>query len=211
MYLSLADSTLLPVIELAKGALEWKLPSMQECGVPLAIASDSEKVIVAYDSNKIAIFDSINMKLHEWTRRNLDKMPHNFLYRYNRIVGLTIVSDSKVVLYTNYTFAVLDINAPLPKEVDVIQNHPSKSIKERHLTAIGWFDNLKLSQQKYLGREPQTAEPGQSTKNLAINNKYKGVLAMEWDNGNLLVVENTWQKAVSQFQAGALITKKFKK
>jgi hypothetical protein len=34
---------------------------------------------------------------------------------------------------------------------------------------------------------------------------------MEWDNGNLLVVENTWQKAVSQFQAGALITKKFKK
>ena len=131
LYLALADSTLLPVIDLTKSILEWKLPSMQACGVPLAITSDSDKVLLAYDSNKIAVFDTINMRLHDWTKKHFDKMPENFLDRYNRIIGMTMISDSKVMLYTNYTYSVLDLNAPVPKEVDLIPNHPSKTLDGR--------------------------------------------------------------------------------
>jgi transketolase len=60
-----------------------------EFGLPLAIHSDMDKLIMAYDSNKIAVFDTINKRLHPWTLQNMDKMPENFLRRYNRIVGIT--------------------------------------------------------------------------------------------------------------------------
>lgn len=214
MFLALADSSLLPVVDLTRGALDWKLPAMQACGTPLAITSDADKAIVAYDTNKLAVFDTINMRLHEWTKQHIDRMPENFLDRYNRIIGLTILNETKTLVFTNYTFCVLDLAASVPKEVDLIQNHPAKTLEGRQVTATGWFDNLKLSQQKYLKRpsQPEHSEvTGRASGNLAISNKYKGILAMQWDNSSntMIVVENNWQKAVSQFAAGAFVTKKF--
>jgi hypothetical protein len=203
MFIALADSSLIVVVDLTRATLEWKLPSMQGCGIPLAITSDADKAIVAYDSNKLVIFDTINMKLHDWTKSNLDKMPQNFLNRYNRIIGLTMLTDSKVIAFSNYTYAILDLDAPVPREVEIVQNHPGKTIEGRQTNAQGWFDNLKLSQQKYLTTQQQvTTEPTEqqtSSKNLSISNRYKGILAMEWDKdaARVTIVENTWQKAVS--------------
>lgn len=89
--------------------LFWNLPCMQECGVPLAMTSDEDKLIVAYDSNKMAVFDLLNKCLHEWTVANIEKLPSNFLTRYNRIVGVVAVSKSRFMFYTNYTYFVLDL------------------------------------------------------------------------------------------------------
>lgn len=155
MVLSLADSQHLLLVDLVKASLEWNLPFMQECGIPLSVTSDFDKVVVAYDSNKIAVFDSLNLKLHAWTKENLNKMPKNFLDRYNRIVGLVPVSDSKFVIWTNYTYCLLDLNASVPSEVEIVQNHPGKSIEGKQFNAQGWFDNLKLSQAKYLHNTEQ--------------------------------------------------------
>lgn len=141
-------------------------------------------------------------------------MPANFLNRYNRMVGCVSVSDSKFVLYTNYTYCVLDLNLPVPTEVEIVQNHPGKCIEGKQFNAQGWFDNLKLSQAKYLTAAAPTEDKHEpSATNLAISNKLKGILLMDWDSANsqLTVVENSWQKSVQQFNSGAFITKKFKK
>ena len=82
---------------------------MQECGLPLAMNSDEDKLVVAYDSNKMAVFDLLNKCLHEWTVSNIDRLPSNFLSRYNRIVGVVPVSKSRFMFYTNYTYFVLDL------------------------------------------------------------------------------------------------------
>jgi hypothetical protein len=86
------------------------------------------------------------------------------------------------VLYTNYTYCVLDLNAAVPTEVEIVQNHPGKSIEGKVFNAQGWFDNLKLSQAKYLSKSlPEPVSADQGSKNLAISNKLKGVLLMDWD------------------------------
>ena len=123
---------------------------MQDCGTPICVTSDLEKLLVAYDSNKVAVFDLLNYRLHEWTKQNLDRMPANFLNRYNRMVGCVAVSENKFVLYTNYTYCVLDLTLPVPTEVEIVQNHPGKCIEGKQFNAHGWHDNLKLSQAKYL-------------------------------------------------------------
>lgn len=76
-----------------------------------------DKLIVAYDTNKVVVFDTTNRKLHQWTLDNLSKLPQNWLTRYNRILGIVQLSTHKFVLWTNYTYAVLDLQLDLPTEV----------------------------------------------------------------------------------------------
>ena len=51
-------------------------------------ASDMDRLIVGYDSNHVAIFDLLNRQIDPWTQRNLDKLPQNFLNRYNKLAGI---------------------------------------------------------------------------------------------------------------------------
>ena len=62
LLLVLADPSLLPVVEFSskQPKVEWTLPYMQDCGTPLCVTSDLDKLLVAYDSNKIAVFNLLN-------------------------------------------------------------------------------------------------------------------------------------------------------
>jgi hypothetical protein len=91
-----------------------------DLGSPLSILSDMDKILIAYDSNKILILDSINCKLHPWSLKNMHRMPVNFLKRYNRIVGITQLGLNKFALWTNYTYSVLDLEVEIPEEVQVV-------------------------------------------------------------------------------------------
>lgn len=136
----------------SKNKLIWNLPRLEK-DVPLCAHSDQDKLVVCYDSNKVQVFDLLNKKIHDWSKRNMDKFPQNFLNRFNRFVGITAVSTTKYILYTNYTYIVLDLTQDVPSgEVSIIQNHPGKSVEEKSLSAKTWFDNLKISQAKYLGK-----------------------------------------------------------
>ena len=112
------NSKLTAIFDLAKDSLYWQLPDLSlDLGLPLSILSDMDKILMAYDSNKILILDSINRKLHPWSLKNMHKIPLNFLKRYNRIVGITQLALNKFVLWTNYTYSVLDLEVEMPDEV----------------------------------------------------------------------------------------------
>ena len=124
----------------------------------------------------------------------MNRLPRNFLNRYNKYAGVIQLSDLKYLLYTTYTFCVLDLSAEVPESVEMVQNHPTRTTEGKHLVAETWFDNLKLSQAKYLTAndrgETQAAGSGQA--NLAINNRFKGILQMEYVAGEkkLRVIEH---------------------
>ena len=59
-----------------------------DMGRPLAVTSDTDKLVVAYDSNKRLVLDTINRKLHQWSIDNMNKIPENYLRRYNRVLGI---------------------------------------------------------------------------------------------------------------------------
>lgn len=104
-----------------------------------------DKLVLTYDSNKILVLDTINRKLHPWSLKNLQKIPKNFLRRYNRLVGITQLDLNKFVLWTNYTYSVLDLEVELPDEVQITHDHPNKTLQNRQLDAQSWFETLKLS------------------------------------------------------------------
>lgn len=60
LVLALADPRYQPVIDLAKSKIEWSLPHMKDCGTPLCMSSDIDKLLIAYDSNKLVLFDMCN-------------------------------------------------------------------------------------------------------------------------------------------------------
>jgi hypothetical protein len=109
-----------------------------------------DKLLVVYDTNQIVVFDTINRKLHEWSIENMNKLPANYLRRYNRVIGVVQLSSTKFILWTNYTYAVLDLKLELPAESQILDDHPNNSLQAKHLEADGWFDMLKLTQSKYL-------------------------------------------------------------
>ena len=125
--------------------LVWVVPTLQDT-LPLCAHSDQDKLILAYDSNKLLVLDLLNKRIHDWSKRNsADRLPANFLNRYNRIVGITQITPGKYILYTHYTYIVLDLTQDVPHEVEISQNHPGKNVEERSIQAKSWFDNLKLS------------------------------------------------------------------
>jgi len=72
-----------------QGQLYWQLPiTTKDLGHPVAMKSDMDKLLICYDTNKIVVYDTLNLKLHQWSVDNLHKLPSNFLNRYNRILGI---------------------------------------------------------------------------------------------------------------------------
>ena len=136
LALSFINTKLFYIVDLAQtDKIDWCLPVLQDLGVPLAITGDIDKLVVAYDTNKIAIFDLLNKQLHPWTVKNIKGFPRNFLNRYNRFVGATQINENKFLIYTNYTYCVLDLLAEMPEEVEMVQNHPTRSVDGKQLHA----------------------------------------------------------------------------
>ena len=74
LTLALIHSKLFFVVDLNhKDKIEWSLPILAGTGVPLTMTSDMDKLIVAYDSNKVGVFDLVNKQLHSWTVKNITK------------------------------------------------------------------------------------------------------------------------------------------
>lgn len=141
--------------DLTKNELYWQIPKTPS-EIPLCATSspDGEKLLIAYSSNKIRIFDIMNKCLHPWSRKNDELFPHNFLIRYNRLIGATSLSNTKFLFYSNYTYSILDLTKDLPvnpPEVKIIQDHPGKQIDSNS----NWMECLKKSQSKYLESMPE--------------------------------------------------------
>jgi len=126
LVLSFADKKFFCVLDLAAAqsnaaeVLYWRLPSLTKLGMPLVFASDMDKLLVGYDSNHIALFDLLNRQVHPWTTENTNSLPRNFLNRYNKFAGALQITDSKYLLYTSYTFCVLDLNSQVPNSVESV-------------------------------------------------------------------------------------------
>lgn len=131
----------------------WALPNMSKSmGIPLCVTSDMDKIVFVHDSNKISILDVVNRRLHPWMKQQANRFPANWLNRYNRLVGINQLTQNKFLVWSHYTYAVLDMNLPLPEnEVMIIQDHPRKTFEGKHQESeTQWADMIKLVQEKYM-------------------------------------------------------------
>jgi len=59
LIISFLKLSLFVAIDIKSKTMYWSLPSIEKA-VPLCCHSDLEKLVVAYDSNKIVVFDLLN-------------------------------------------------------------------------------------------------------------------------------------------------------
>jgi hypothetical protein len=86
---------------------------IEKDSVALCAISDADKIVIAFDrENRVTVYDTTNRRIHEWSRKN-QVMPDNYGNRFNRISGIVKISDTKYILYTNYTYIVLDLTQDL--------------------------------------------------------------------------------------------------
>ena len=88
----------------------------------MTVCPEAEKIVVAYDSNKIQVLDINNRCLHQWTHKNDNHFPKNFLSRFNRLIGVTALSANKFLFFSNYTYTILDVCINLPEDKEAAVN-----------------------------------------------------------------------------------------
>ena len=104
--------------------LDWrkKIVVMQIPLVMNAVGFSTFKLIgkdlvVVYENNKIAVFDTKKKCVNAWTIKNFNKFPQNFLNNYNKFIGIVQGSKSKIILYTHFSFSVVDFSVEAPSKI----------------------------------------------------------------------------------------------
>jgi len=197
--------------------MQWKIPYT---GIPTCLKSfEDSKAIIIGDNNEIFIYDLAHKILDRWTKQQGRNLPINYLDRFNRIYDVVKINTHKFVLYTHYTFIVLDTEAKMPKYSRCVTskayaiNSSEEDVKEV------WAKLTNAHQAKFI--RPMLGEAnlykdeieevkGANSDNMVIYNKYSVILAMRYDEnaGRLFVVESPWSKMLKAFP-GTLKTHKY--
>mmetsp|Transcript_4020 Transcript_4020/g.6030 ORF Transcript_4020/g.6030 Transcript_4020/m.6030 type:complete len:273 (-) Transcript_4020:224-1042(-) len=123
--------------------LAWKLLRPEgSSSLPLvfAICPESERLVVGYDDNRLVVLNLLDFGLHEWSKVNHDRIPKNFLRRYNRFTGALSLSKDKFLIYTNYTYFILDTGSDLPEDPNWEVTIETDANYGKTDGASNWFD-----------------------------------------------------------------------
>jgi len=194
-----------------------------------SFSSSGEELVVAYAFNNMVVcYDVVGRYLHQWSQMNKqDAFPKAFTKRYNRIVGIVEAQEGKFIVYTHYTWFLLDLSINIPDEAIVDSGHAKHSFKKKDKALDAnatWFNCLRSSQHKYIktmlhGHQlhkfndqmiEKSGEEGAG--NLELHKNDEPILHMhvsEDDAQDLFVIENPWKNAVEQFPGVAQIRSKF--
>eukprot|EP01022_Parablepharisma_sp_SALTPOND_P024943 TRINITY_DN562_c0_g1_i6.p1 TRINITY_DN562_c0_g1~~TRINITY_DN562_c0_g1_i6.p1 ORF type:complete len:538 (-),score=34.43 TRINITY_DN562_c0_g1_i6:5528-7141(-) len=192
--------------------IAWKVPYT---GIPTCLKCfDDSRAIVVGDKNEVLIYDLAHKALDPWTRHQGKNLPANYLDRFNRIYDIVQINSHKFILYTHYTFIVLDTEAPVPKYSRCVTNKSYVFNKSEEDLKEAWAKLVSAHQGKVIKtalgeelverktRENEIEESkGSGNDNMAIYNKYSVILAMKYDENEkrLFVVESPWSKILKTF------------
>lgn len=215
-YAICANKDYIAYCKYEKAQIEWFDLNTQESFKPVSLGTkdiyitmskmlSGNRLLVCYDSNKFLIHDMDSKTLSKYSKQNLKSFPVNFLNNYNRIYGVVELSDTKLLLYTHFSYILVDLEAKIPEYSKLIKNHPSKT----DTRVMSWNENLAHHHKKYMDLVTNTAQgkstdpaetPGDAiTDNFKIDNKFKGILYMEQlQDGTMVVVENLWKNLVNK-------------
>lgn len=189
----------------------------------------SDEVVMISDDNKLFVVNLRLNNFNQWTinRIEMNDYPLNYLSWFNKIFGIVIVDNSKLVLYTDYNYIIVDFNKEIPKECVIekqrmekyINSEWDKLIKEYHQCLFEneykSIRNKSLIAHELFGKET-AAENGSRRKEAMIQNdnfkivsRYNSIMLMErLPNKQLLVIENDWNRIIKSFP-GSVIKKKY--
>lgn len=184
------------------------------------------KISADFDGEYNKLVD-INFSFDNWTTKNLNNFPENYLKWYNKFFGIAIDNNNnnntpKVLLYTDYNYINISLDKNIPKaskiqRINAEKNRNSdwtKKIKDYHSQIFELYykknsdKNLDLKEtENYEDLADEDLED-----NFKIVSRFSSILYMEFlknyeNEGKslLIVVENDWNKITKQFRDTVLV------
>jgi hypothetical protein len=170
-----------------KNILCFSLPANARAITALGIVNNS--VFFATDDNRFTGFNYKNFELEGFTSRFSNQIPKNYLNDVNRIIGILPFDRHKVLLYTHYSFTVVDLRKKPPKKCEILTK---ERFPEHKHTWAGILSLHSLhSENVRLGEQVDS-----DLDNFAINKRFGPVLAFQRNGESFVVAELDWEKAL---------------
>lgn len=195
---SLAFSTLnknLIFVNLKNKNVEYSLPHPDEYLTQLKFLNN-ETLITVGEDNKFFLVDIKNKKFTQWTNKNINNFPKNYLRWYNKIMGVTCNQNEKksdsFLLYTDYNYIKIDLSKEIPQSSNIHREKDektrnadwNKTIKDFHKSIFN--ENYKNIKNTQIESEIFKEEGEEETKinfennNFKITSRFSSILYMQF-------------------------------
>ncbi len=213
-------------IDLNRNIVDVSLPHPHDYITQLKfmnIPKDNNLFLAVAENNKFYLINQKTKRFSDWTNKNMNHFPKNYLKWYNKIMGIAWDGESeKFLLYTDYNYIKIDLNKEIPN-YSVIEKIKSeklrnadwyKSLREYHKIIFNEnYKNMKDTQiekeifnkQNFKEAEKENEEEKRfnfENDNFKIVSRFSSILFMAYlndDQKTLLVIENDWNKILKEF------------
>jgi hypothetical protein len=104
--------------------------------------------LICYDSNKFLIHDVEKKSLTKFSKDNLKSFPVNYLNQYNRIYGCFELTPTKIVLYTHFTYIVVDLTMKFEEFCQIVKDRRTDT------RVMNYNEAMNFHQKKYMSMLP---------------------------------------------------------
>ncbi len=206
--------------DLNKNSVDFSLPHLSDFITQLKF-KDKLTILAVAENNMFYLLSTKSKKFSDWTNKNLNNFPKNYLKWYNKIMGVTIDPLTEgFLLYTDYNYIKVDLTKELPI------NSTIEKVKTEKLRNADWYKIIRdyhkaIFNQNYKNlsevekevynnqfniEENKTQEINFNFKNenFKIVSRFSSILFMDYiksksDEKVLLVIENDWNKILKEF------------
>lgn len=204
------------VVNLSQGSVDDSYPHPSVFLTQLKFLNKDTLLTIGED-NKFFLVDVENKKFSDWTNKNINNFPKNYLRWYNKIMGVTSDESEKFLLYTDYNYIKVDLNKEIPDNSVIAKDKAeklrnaewSKKIREYHKAIFNQlYKNMKNTQiESEIFREEANEESQLNFENdnFRITSRFSSIIYMaylqikEESSKVLLVIENDWNKILKIF------------
>jgi len=211
-------------VNLNNHSVDLSLPHPQDYITQLKFMNNRKELFLAIAENNRFYFVNYKTKrFSDWTNKNINNFPKNYLRWYNKIMGVAWDGQSEnFLLYTDYNYIKIDLNKEIPNysliekiKSDKLRNADwYKSLREYHKLIFNEnYKNKKNSEleRKIFKMEDEIKEADLQNEerrfnfendNFKIVSRFSSILFIahiEDDEKTLLVIENDWNKILKEF------------
>lgn len=217
-------------VDLNKNLVDVSLPHPQDYITQLKFLNrdKTDFFLAVAENNKFYLINHNTKRFSDWTNKNMNHFPKNYLRWYNKIMGVAWDGKSEnFLLYTDYNYIKVDLNKEIPN-YSVIEKIKSeklrnadwyKSLREYHKIIFNEnYNNMKNTEiEKEIFNKENDGEDNKEIEedkifnfendNFKIVSRFSSILYMAYlkdDNEKdhqktLLVIENDWNKILKEF------------
>ncbi|OMJ92885.1 hypothetical protein SteCoe_4217 [Stentor coeruleus] len=146
-----------------------------------------KNVYVVTDDNALQGYRTKTQEPDPFTSKYAYRLPKNFLNEVNRVVGILPFSKTALILYTHYSFTLVELDKKPPKKCEIVTK--DRFPEHKH----SWAGVLSMhslhSKKKTLG---ETAE--KTLENFVINKRFGPIYDMSVNDGVWTVCELDWDR-----------------